>query len=566
MDAPAKRGFPLAGKGRTAETQPKDLPRTTLKALGPYVQCNICGRLCSRRGHIKCAECKSFNSCVKCFSQGLEKPPEEAHNSSFVQLPENEDAKEHKNYHKYTPVGPNDFALFTKDWSAEQEILLIDGIAKYGLGNWQEISEMVSMTSVGYKSWEECQQHYYNIYLNSPTAPLPDMTSIIHGPNGEPVLVPPSTVVPPKEEPPSGRDAPEKNENPAAVTQTKPANKPQVVGYWPLRGDFDIEYDNDAELILADMEFRPEDTPEQIELKLKVIEIYNSKLDERIYRKKIIISRGLLDAKAMQQKERRCTGEEKELYNILRPFLRFQTVEEHDHTVRLLVRERKLRTRLFQLMIWKALGLEKIEDIAVRDQCNENHLEQKYEERMNRIDTYKDQMRQDDPCRRIERRLRNPQVDHELNNLNVNKIKISDFLEEKEVQFCEALQLPPVAYFLAKRVLLHEVACNPSYTIDDMCGELKIDGTKHGRIFDLLLTLAPRGLSDLPNQVADLSKATLDGNGYLSNSGVASQMSIFSTGQNFQRQAPNKISNYFLQREAACERTRKQHRPNSPMG
>lgn len=63
------------------------------------------------------------------------------------------------------------------------------------------------------------------------------------------------------------------------------------MGYWPLRGDFDIEYDNDAELILADMEFRPEDTPEQIELKLQVIEIYNSKLDERIYRKKVIISR-----------------------------------------------------------------------------------------------------------------------------------------------------------------------------------------------------------------------------------------------------------------------------------
>lgn len=67
----------------------------------------------------------------------------------------------------------------------------------------------------------------------------------------------------------------------------------------------------------------------------------------------------------MQQKERKYTGEEKELYNILRPFLRFQTLEEHDHTVRLLVRERKLRTRLFQLMIWKALGLEKVEDITV---------------------------------------------------------------------------------------------------------------------------------------------------------------------------------------------------------
>lgn len=538
MEAVANQTFPAAGKEQGAAVPSKDIPRTTVKAMGPYVQCNICGRLCSMRGHIKCAECKAFNSCVKCFCSGLEKPSEDEQNMSFVQVPHSSDVQNHRNDHKYTPVGPNDFALFTKDWSAEQEILLVDGIAKYGLGNWQEISEMVSMTSVGYKSWEECQQHYYNIYLNSPTAPLPDMTNIIHGPNGEPVIVPPSTVEPPKEEQPN-------------AVQNKP-NKPQVVGYWPLRGDFDIEYDNDAELILADMEFRPEDTPEQIELKLQVIEIYNSKLDERIYRKKVIISRGLLDAKAMQQKERKYTGEEKELYNILRPFLRFQTLEEHDHTVRLLVRERKLRTRLFQLMIWKALGLEKVEDIT------------KYEERAYRIDSYKEQMRQDDPCRRLERRLRNPQLDHELNNLNISKVRISDFLEDREVQFCEALQLPPVAYFLAKRVLLHELACNPSYTLDDMCGELKIDGIKHGRIFDLLLMLSPRNLGDVSGQVADLSKAILDSNGYLSNTGIASQISLFSSGQNFQRLPPNKVTSYFMPQDPNGERPLKQQKTNSP--
>lgn len=31
-----------------------------------------------------------------------------------------------------------------------------------------------------------------------------------------------------------------------------------VSGYMPLRGDFDVEHDNDAELILADMEFSPD--------------------------------------------------------------------------------------------------------------------------------------------------------------------------------------------------------------------------------------------------------------------------------------------------------------------
>jgi hypothetical protein len=99
-----------------------------------------------------------------------------------------------------------------------------------------------------------------------------------------------------------------------------------LVGYIPHRGDFETEYDNDAELILADMDFKEEDTKKErgrtslfcffdlscclsamvalfcfalmvSDLKLKVLEIYNSKLDARVERKKFILDRGLLNAK-----------------------------------------------------------------------------------------------------------------------------------------------------------------------------------------------------------------------------------------------------------------------------
>ena len=53
----------------------------------------------------------------------------------------------------------------------------------------------------------------------------------------------------------------------------------------------------DAELLLADMEFFEDDTPENLELKNSVIELYNARLDERIRRKKFVIERGLLDLK-----------------------------------------------------------------------------------------------------------------------------------------------------------------------------------------------------------------------------------------------------------------------------
>ena len=48
-------------------------------------------------------------------------------------------------------------------------------------------------------------------------------------------------------------------------------------GFMPLREDFDIEYENDAELILADMEFDlDDDHPSERELKLEVIHAFIS--------------------------------------------------------------------------------------------------------------------------------------------------------------------------------------------------------------------------------------------------------------------------------------------------
>ena len=61
------------------------------------------------------------------------------------------------------------------------------------------------------------------------------------------------------------------------------------------------------------------------DLKLKVIEIYNTKLDGRAERKKFILERGLLD-----RKEKKRSKEEREVYNNMRVFARFQAAEEHE--------------------------------------------------------------------------------------------------------------------------------------------------------------------------------------------------------------------------------------------
>lgn len=50
----------------------------------------------------------------------------------------------------------------------------------------------------------------------------------------------------------------------------------ELSGYNEKRQEFDLEYDNDAELLLADMEFKETDTLEEHELKLRVLHIYSS--------------------------------------------------------------------------------------------------------------------------------------------------------------------------------------------------------------------------------------------------------------------------------------------------
>jgi hypothetical protein len=82
--------------------------------------------------------------------------------------------------------------------------------------------------------------------------------------------------------------------NPAPIVTS------DLPGFLPLREDFDVEHENDAENLLADMEFSPDDHVSERELKLQVIRIYYQKLDERNRRKRFVIDRGLVDIKKQQ--------------------------------------------------------------------------------------------------------------------------------------------------------------------------------------------------------------------------------------------------------------------------
>ncbi|RHY27580.1 hypothetical protein DYB32_006680 [Aphanomyces invadans] len=274
---------------------------------------------------ITCAECPVTPSekgpvvlCIECFSSGVEEVP---------------GVPGHRKNHSYMVSDCLSFSILDSEWTADEELLLLEGIEMFGMGNWKDIAE-----HVGTKTDKKCESHYVVNYLKLSMTP----------------------------------DSPEKQSRSNAATNAADDDKEKMgsalAGYMPLRGDFDVEHDNDAELILADMEFSEDDHPTERELKLKVIAIYNAKLDERERRKKFVIEHQLLDYKKYQQNERRRPKDERELVMQLRPFARFHSKEEHDALVGGLVAAMRLRKQIALLQEYRRHGIRTLAEAELYEQ------------------------------------------------------------------------------------------------------------------------------------------------------------------------------------------------------
>ena len=321
-----KDGEPVPKRQKAEEEESKKPDSLIPFNCGNNTQfhCDYCQKDITRSIRIRCAECFEFDLCIECFSVGVE-------------------IQGHLKTHKYRVSDCLAYPLITTDWNIEEDLLLLEAIEMFGLGNWKTVAE-----HVGSKADKECMEHYSNYYLKSPSFPLPQLAK---DRTEEPEIAVPQAV-----------DEPVVDENNADNTQVTAPVKvtvpgAELAGYMPLRGDFDVEHDNDAELILADMEFNDDDHPTERELKLRIIDIYNGKLDERERRKKFVIERGLLDYKKHQQIERRRPKDERDLVAQMRPFARFHSAEEHNEFVGGLLTAMRLRKRIAQLQHYRRNGI-----------------------------------------------------------------------------------------------------------------------------------------------------------------------------------------------------------------
>ena len=356
--------------------------------------CDYCHKDLSTSLRIKCNECDDFDLCLECFSVGVEITP-------------------HKNTHAYRVVDSLSFPVYTMDWGADEETLLLEAVEHFGLGNWAQIGSHVGRSS------EDCKEHYFKVYIDTECFPQPrkveelpieDIRRIIEEKRRagarriaaarsgvkleeeeeekeeiDIIAHPPKLEVKNDEVTASqacaGQDRiPEEATagHPKATTGTKTLHsdvpKPtdgapvalaesQQSGYHIKRNEFEVEYDHEAEHLIAELDFGENDTEEEVQKKLKLIEVYNRRLDERDNRKNFVLSRGLVKVKRQQLIDRRRCATEKDMIGRLRVFARYMPHPQWEALSDGLTTEARLRARIQELKQYRASGMRTFEEV-----------------------------------------------------------------------------------------------------------------------------------------------------------------------------------------------------------
>ncbi|CAO3615089.1 unnamed protein product [Cunninghamella blakesleeana] len=410
----------------------------------------------------------------------------------------------HKTWHEYRVVKPHTFPIFSEDWDADEELLLIQGAEKNGIGNWQAIADYV-----GTRSKQECEQHYLEVYVTSPQWPLPLMDRTFNLTESE--------CIERKRQRLQISRSPRKP--PPPVISGKPiTSQPtfhEIQGYMPKRFEFETEHENEAEQHVKDMVFNDDDTQEEIDLKVMVLDIYNSRLDKRQERKQLIFERGWLEFKRLQSMDRKRQREEREVYNKTRIFCRLQSSQDYDTFVQGLIREQHLRDRMATLTEWRRAGLSTLRqgDQYERDkQQRLNHLKTVAALSNDRVNgpyqrsSLRAQMTALAPCSGaayykdkyleqsalIKKKTSSSSSSLTITNNNKNQLNITEadgyhLLTKEEEEICSNLHILPRPYLVIKDLALKAYAKQGFLKRKQFRDMIKIDINKANKIFDFFV-------------------------------------------------------------------------------
>ncbi|KAI9835230.1 MAG: Transcriptional adapter ada2 [Sclerophora amabilis] len=308
--------------------------------------CDSCSADITSTVRIRCAHptCHEYDLCVPCFSNG-----ETTHNHDPPT-------------HPFSVIEQHSIPVYTDDWGADEELLLLEGAESYGLGSFADVADHIG----GYRTKDEVRDHYIETYIDSPNFPLPARAS----PGDRSLLdaISRDEFQARKKRRIEDRKEAAKTAAPATPKQKPTASVPachEVQGYMPGRMEFETEFANEAEEAVQHMQFDPGDgvnprTNEmepEMELKMTVMDIYNSRLTARAERKKVIFEHNLLEYRKNAALDKKRTKEEKDLLNKAKPFARMMNRQDFEDFCHGLMYEHNLRQAIAQLQEWRQMQL-----------------------------------------------------------------------------------------------------------------------------------------------------------------------------------------------------------------
>lgn len=427
---------------------------------GVQYHCDYCHQDISSTVRIKCAACTDFDLCIECFSVGVE-------------------IRDHKNDHPYHVMDRLNFPIFNEEWLASEELLLLESIDIFGFGNWDDIAEHVAS-----KTPDQCKEHYQGTYIDSATAPIPDLTKKFEHSEVERTVE--------KIKMPSS-----KGKGRSKPMPSQPVNH-DLAGFMPKRGEFEVEYENDAEQILVGREFEADDCPTERQIKMELFHIYNQKLDFRSKMREFALTHQLIDLKKRQQKERRRSKETKEVYKRCRALMQLGSTQEYDDFVKGLIAEQTIRKKIRLTQEYRKKGIRSLGEIESYEQSMRREKESlmKKERRENSIYLYPERSRERGSKWLNRDRDSLGDLAFDLNDrprrktgtpLDISHSPGVEILSAKERELCSSIRLFPNQYTVIKETLIKEFSKRGELKKSAARQLVKIDVNKTGKLFDFLV-------------------------------------------------------------------------------
>ncbi|XP_015835543.2 transcriptional adapter 2-alpha isoform X1 [Tribolium castaneum] len=393
--------------------------------------------------YIYCALCK-VNICSLCFSKGAE-------------------FGGHKNDHDYHIIR-DDFPVWgNTDWTAREEVVLLESLQKYG--NWNLVAKEFPNRSV-----REIRAHYDWFYLDRKgSKDLPEASK--RDWFCEPV-VPYRQRISDTDEPP--------RYSPNTVGYKS------LAGYNPARSDFECEFDSSAEDLLSNLKPVDKDDPHFdliTNLQCAIIQSYNRRLRERQRWKKIIREHGLIILrKVYAWLHRYDVTITRPVYEKLIRFMQFCTPVQFEMLMEGLHHSGELKIQILRLCELRQRGITSLADARLYVKLKEIH------------DKCENELKTLHASAQFNWKLTNrsfpvetPKKKSGFTPIEIIGMPGYEKLTPSERELCRTVRLVPITYLELKDILITENKKMGSIKLKTARKILKIDVNKTRRLYDFLV-------------------------------------------------------------------------------